>query len=150
MRLALALQVVVSFCVFNFTVYVPLLATTVLGLGSEGFGLLMAALGVGAVSAGLSIGALGSRVPRPRGIGLALAVSCGFGVLMLSQVPANARLGLLVVLGLVDCLIASLLILPVLVHWWPLYDARQGSTVDGSRKTDDRRETSPGHSSTQA
>jgi MFS family permease len=76
-RLVLALQVVVSFCVFNFTVYVPLLATTVLGLGSEGFGLLMTALGVGALTAGLSIGALGSRGPRPRGIALALALSCG-------------------------------------------------------------------------
>ena len=54
-----------------------------------------------------------------------LAVSCGFGVLMLSQVPANARLGLLVVLGLVDCLIASLLILPVLLHWWPLQEVRE-------------------------
>jgi predicted RND superfamily exporter protein len=49
-----------------------------------------------------------------------LAVSLGFGVLMLSQVPANARLGLLLVLGLVNCFIASLLLLPVLLHWWPL------------------------------
>jgi hypothetical protein len=49
-----------------------------------------------------------------------LAVSLGFGVLMLSQVPANARLGLLMVLGLVNCFILSLLLLPVLLHWWPL------------------------------
>ena len=56
-----------------------------------------------------------------------LAVACGFGVLMLSQVPANARLGMLVVLGLVDCLIASLLILPVLLHWWPLKNPRETS-----------------------
>lgn len=49
-----------------------------------------------------------------------LAVSLGFGVLMLSQVPANARLGLLVVLGLVECFIVSLLLLPVLLHWFPL------------------------------
>lgn len=48
-----------------------------------------------------------------------IAISLGFGVLMLSQVPANARLGLLTVLGLVDCLIASLLLLPVLLHRWP-------------------------------
>ena len=53
-----------------------------------------------------------------------VAVSLGFGVLILSQVPANARLGLLVVLGLVDCLIASLLILPALLHWWPLQEQR--------------------------
>jgi predicted RND superfamily exporter protein len=49
-----------------------------------------------------------------------VAVSLGFGVLMLSQVPANARLGLLVVLGLAECFIASLLLLPALLHWWPL------------------------------
>ena len=49
-----------------------------------------------------------------------LAISLGFGVLMLSQVPANARLGILVVLGLVNCFILSLLLLPVLLHWWPL------------------------------
>jgi predicted RND superfamily exporter protein len=49
-----------------------------------------------------------------------LAVSLGFGILMFSQVPANARLGLLTVLGLVDCLLATLLLLPVLLHWWPM------------------------------
>ena len=49
-----------------------------------------------------------------------LAMSLGFGVLMLSQVPANARLGILLVLGLVNCFVVSLLLLPVLLHWWPL------------------------------
>jgi predicted RND superfamily exporter protein len=49
-----------------------------------------------------------------------VAVSLGFGVLILSQVPANARLGLLLVVGLVNCFLASLAILPVLLHWWPL------------------------------
>jgi predicted RND superfamily exporter protein len=48
-----------------------------------------------------------------------LAVSLGFGVLMLSQVPANARLGILLVLGLVNCFVASVLLLPLLLHWWP-------------------------------
>jgi predicted RND superfamily exporter protein len=48
-----------------------------------------------------------------------IAVSTGFGVLMLSQVPANARLGFLVVVGLAGCLVATLLMLPVLLHWWP-------------------------------
>ena len=52
-----------------------------------------------------------------------IAISLGFGVLMLSQVPANARLGLLLVLGLVNCFLVSLLLLPVLLHWWPLKDA---------------------------
>ena len=49
-----------------------------------------------------------------------VAVSLGFGVLMLSEVPANARLGLLVVLGLSNCFLASLALLPVMLHWWPL------------------------------
>jgi len=75
-RLILTFQVIVSFCVFNFTVYVPLLAQRVLGLGSEGFGFLMAALGVGAVAAGLSLGAIGNRQPPPRLLAGAVAASC--------------------------------------------------------------------------
>jgi predicted RND superfamily exporter protein len=49
----------------------------------------------------------------------ALGVALGFGILMLSQVPANARLGALVVLGVLNCLVATLLILPVLFRLWP-------------------------------
>src|SRR5437016_10504405 len=49
-----------------------------------------------------------------------LAIALGFGVLTLSQVPANSRLGTLTILGIVNCLSASLLLLPVLLHWWPL------------------------------
>jgi predicted RND superfamily exporter protein len=60
------------------------------------------------------------RLTGPPALINTLAISLGFGVLMLSQVPANARLGLLLVLGLVNCFIASLLLLPVLLHWWPL------------------------------
>jgi MFS family permease len=75
-RFVLTLQVIVSFCVFNFSVYVPLLARNVLGLGSEGFGLLMASLGVGAVAAGLSLGALGTRRPAPNVIAAAAATAC--------------------------------------------------------------------------
>lgn len=48
-----------------------------------------------------------------------LAMSLGFAVLMLSQVPANSRLGLLLVLGLANCFVASLLLLPVLLNWRP-------------------------------
>ena len=62
------------------------------------------------------------RLTGPPALINTLAVSLGFGVLMLSQVPANARLGLLLVLGLVNCFIASLLLLPVLLYWWPLQD----------------------------
>jgi predicted MFS family arabinose efflux permease len=75
-RALLGLLFVVSLCVFNFTVYVPLLARTVLGLGPEGFGFLMAALGVGAVAGALTLGA--RATPEP-GLGLligAAAVAC--------------------------------------------------------------------------
>ena len=67
---------VVSLCVFNFTVYVPLLARTVLGLGPEGFGFLMAALGVGAVSGALTIAAL-RPLPVERILALAGAALAG-------------------------------------------------------------------------
>ena len=53
----LGLVAVVSLCVFNFSVYVPLLARQVLHLGAEGFGFLMASLGVGAVAGALTVGA---------------------------------------------------------------------------------------------
>jgi predicted MFS family arabinose efflux permease len=75
MRFILGLQIIASFCVFNFSVYVPLLVSKVLGLGSEGFGFLMAALGLGAVTAGLSLGATGSRPPA-RLLALALGAAC--------------------------------------------------------------------------
>jgi MFS family permease len=76
-RFILGLQIIVSFCVFNFSVYVPLLAKDVLGMGAEGFGLLMGALGVGALSAGLSLGAFGGVAPRPKTIAVSVAVACG-------------------------------------------------------------------------
>jgi len=82
-RFVLGLQVIVSFCVFNFSVYVPLLARHVLGLGSEGFGFLMTSLGVGAILAGLSLGAIGARQPPPGMIAAALAVACA-GLLALA------------------------------------------------------------------
>ena len=82
-RFLLGLQVTVSFCVFNFSVYVPLLASRVLGLGSEGFGFLMTSLGVGAVAAGLSLGTIGSREPPATMIAASLGVACS-GLLVLS------------------------------------------------------------------
>ena len=69
------------------------------------------------------------RLTGPPALINTLAISLGFGVLMLSQVPANARLGLLLVLGLVNCFIASLLLLPVLLHWWPLKDFGESKTA---------------------
>jgi predicted MFS family arabinose efflux permease len=76
LRFVLGLQVIVSFCVFNFSVYVPLLARNVLGRGSEGFGLLMASLGIGAVLAGLALGTVSAREPPPAAIAMALACTC--------------------------------------------------------------------------
>ena len=46
----------------------------------------------------------------------ALAVALGFGIMTLSQVPANARLGGLVVLSIVGCLIVTLILLPALTR----------------------------------
>jgi predicted RND superfamily exporter protein len=60
----------------------------------------------------------------------ALAMSLGFGCLMLSQVPANARLGILLVLGLVNCFILSMVLLPVLLNWWPIKQAKRSRPVD--------------------
>ena len=95
MLLALGLCFMVSFCVFNFTVYVPLVVRTVLGLGAEGFGFLMASLGVGAVSGALTLGMLGSRRPAWSLMFAAAAVACG-GLIGLSLVrtfwPAVAML----------------------------------------------------------
>jgi predicted RND superfamily exporter protein len=62
------------------------------------------------------------RLTGPPALINTLAMSLGFGVLMLSQVPANARLGLLLVLGLVNCFLASLLLLPVLLIGGKLND----------------------------
>ena len=73
------------------------------------------------------------RLTGPPALINTLAVSLGFGVLLLSQVPANARLGLLLVLGLVNCFVVSLLLLPVLLNGWPLKDAGKikiGATTD--------------------
>jgi predicted MFS family arabinose efflux permease len=74
--LMLGLVLVVSLCVFNFSVFVPLLARSVLGLGAEGFGFLMAALGVGAVTGALSLATLGGRQTPLRAIFMAGALSC--------------------------------------------------------------------------
>ena len=81
LRLAIGLVFVVSLCVFNFSVYVPLLAKNVLGLGAEGFGFLMASLGVGAVGGALTVGARAVRHPSVRSM-------LASGVLALSMLLA--------------------------------------------------------------
>jgi predicted MFS family arabinose efflux permease len=103
-RFILGLQLTVSFCVFNFSVYVPLLAREVLGLGSEGFGFLMTCLGVGAVTAGLSLGAIASRQPPPALIAGAASVACaGLLGLALARSFGMAAI-LLIVIGLAGTL----------------------------------------------
>ena len=49
----------------------------------------------------------------------AQGIALGFGILMLSPVPASARLGALVVLGVVNCLVATVLVLPAVLSRWP-------------------------------
>jgi predicted MFS family arabinose efflux permease len=74
-RLLLGLVFVVSITVFNFSVYVPLLARQVLGLGAEGFGFLMAALGVGAVAGALTVGFWRGPEPPVRVLGGAATIT---------------------------------------------------------------------------
>ncbi|MHC5114035.1 MAG: efflux RND transporter permease subunit [Planctomycetota bacterium] len=48
-----------------------------------------------------------------------VAVALGFSVLLLSQVPSNARLGGLLAVSVLACLAATLIILPALLAVWP-------------------------------
>jgi predicted MFS family arabinose efflux permease len=75
-RVVLGLVLVVSLCVFNFTVYIPLFARKVLAVGPEGFGFLMASLGVGAVAGALALGALQRRPPPLSVIVVAAGIAC--------------------------------------------------------------------------
>jgi hypothetical protein len=47
----------------------------------------------------------------------ALAVGTGFGVLVLSRVPTNARLGALLAVAIAACLLATLVLLPLILRW---------------------------------
>ena len=57
----------------------------------------------------------------------ALGVALGFGILTLSQVPANARLGGLVLLSIAGCLVATLMVLPALVRIWQPRESRESA-----------------------
>jgi MFS family permease len=61
--LTLSLVLVVSAFLFNYSVIVPLLARDVLGQEAEGFGLLMAMVGIGAIGAAVSLAVLGRGQP---------------------------------------------------------------------------------------
>jgi len=49
----------------------------------------------------------------------AVAVGLGFATLMLSEVPANVRLGGLLTTAVLGCLAATLLLVPALLAWFP-------------------------------
>jgi MFS family permease len=86
-RLALGILFVVSLFVFNFNVYVPLLARSVLHQEADGFGFLMASVGLGAVSGALTLGAFGRTRPLLSVTFGAAFVACT-GVLGMSVVHA--------------------------------------------------------------
>jgi MFS family permease len=83
-RLFLGLLFAVSFTVFNFSIYVPLLVRTVLGLGPAGFGFLMTALGVGSVLGALTLGARSGERPSLMVVFTAAIFAC-CGLLGLSM-----------------------------------------------------------------
>ncbi len=91
LRLAIGLVFVVSLCVFNFSVYVPLLAKNVLGLGAEGFGFLMASLGVGAVGGALTVGA---RAARPSVRSMLVSATLALSTLMALGVTRRIELAI--------------------------------------------------------
>ncbi|HEU5322435.1 MAG TPA: MFS transporter [Methylomirabilota bacterium] len=62
-RLVLSLVLAVSVFLFNYNVLVPLVARDVLGESAQGFGLLMAAVGVGAVLGAIALAAAGRERP---------------------------------------------------------------------------------------
>ena len=97
--LILGLVLVVSLCVFNFTVFVPLVARNVLHLGAEGFGFLMAALGLGAVTGALSLATLGGRQTPLRTILFAGVLSCLALVALATTAEFHAAVVLLFLLG---------------------------------------------------
>ena len=84
-RLALGVLFVMSLFVFNFNVYVPLLARDVLHQEADGFGFLMASVGVGAVSGALTLGAVGRARPSLALTFAAAAVACA-GILGMAAV----------------------------------------------------------------
>lgn len=48
----------------------------------------------------------------------AAAIGIAFGLMVLSQVPSNARLGALVFLSVVDCVLMTLVLLPAMLSIW--------------------------------
>jgi len=116
------LAIVIKFAVMGWT-GIPLgVATSMFAAMTLGIGVNCAIQLLGAYDLGRAEGLATSeamikamKLSGPAALINTLAVSTGFGVLMLSQVPANARLGFLVVLGLAGCFVLTMLALPVLL-----------------------------------
>jgi MFS family permease len=97
LRIVLAVVTIVSTVGFNFHVLVPLLASSTLHVGPEGFGLLSAAFGFGAL-----VGALATATFHGASWRLFAAGGGGFGVLSLLLAPVHTTLlagALLVAIG---------------------------------------------------
>jgi len=96
--LILGLLFFVSLFVINHNVLVPLLARDVLHEGAQGFGFLMAALGMGAVAGALALAVLGSGRPRLIVV-VAAAIVASATTLSLAAIrhfwPATIALGLI-------------------------------------------------------
>jgi len=75
-RALMGVLFVISFCAFNFSMWVPLLATNVLGQGAQELGFLMAAVGVGAVAGALTLGAVVPRHPPLALLHASAAAAC--------------------------------------------------------------------------
>jgi predicted MFS family arabinose efflux permease len=75
-RAVLGVLFVISFCVFNFSIWVPLLARNVLGQGAQGFGFLLAVVGVGAVCGAFTLGTVVSRQPPLALLDASAAAAC--------------------------------------------------------------------------
>lgn len=96
--LTMAMVLAVSGFLFNYNVLVPLYARDVLALGAQGFGLLMATLGVGAVTGGIVLAARSGRPPVAALAIPALVLSAVTAVLATVHVEAVAVV-LLFVMG---------------------------------------------------
>ena len=75
-REVLGVLFVISFTTFNFSMWVPLLATNVLGQDAQGFGFLMAAVGAGAVCGALTLGTVVPRHPPLALLHASAAAAC--------------------------------------------------------------------------
>lgn len=101
----LAVLFVVSITVFNYSIYVPIFARQILGRGPEGFGLLMASVGVGAVGGALTLGTL--RVPSLPLIFTTGLLSCA-GLLVMSIVATfGVAAVVLFVLGWISVMVVA-------------------------------------------